>query len=463
MAVYITNGQEVVQFQTGISKQPRQYTTCDAQLDQKPIVRLNKRTRPQIESLCRSIHTGNLIDMHDYVSVLCFLMQKFLTAECETTFTTCGFTIAEEGETITPCDFVQLEYTQGNPPDVDATSSMTIESEQKELLAKMLAVNRHDAAIAVVGADASYASRVADQMIAAFAKAGVSTTSVTLGNSARFSVTIPYTRLLCAADMFFVKFPRHDLASLKVGTLTMAFKDMAQCNNVAYLHTLTGQPWTTLAFYTFERMLINEMMQIRCGEYWNEAYYFPYQSSMDLLNGKYTYYSNTKNPKFHTVVQILGMIAGQDRAFNARCIETPTATLVGQAIIYQMATSGESGYGKAVYAAEEDAAAFNNVQDADDPPSVRAGTFLTLLPDNAKYFRKVGQRSLTSAQERAETMNVRDGSFGAWIKTANISSLCREYSQRMKKANSSPEEDDSDDDDDETGSYVSISAAEDEP
>ena len=292
---------------------------------------------------------------------------------------------------------------------------MTSESDQKILLAKLIAAYRYQFALGITEADNTYAVRIETQIKAACSRAGLDIGSAAVSKADRFTVTTDFMRLLCAADMFFVKFPRHNLSPLKVGTLTMAYKDMSQVNNTLYLESLTGLEWTVLYFYTFEKGLIAELKKIDAGGWRNEIFYFPYQSAMSLLEGKCTYYSNTANPKFQNVVQLVGMMKSSSRSFNAFYLETPTPSQVGQAVIYMMASSGESS-------------------SSDDTVGQKAHKFFKDIGNQAQSYTDIARRCLNAAKNEARARPViRTGSFAEWIKWADVERICEVLLAQFKR------------------------------
>ena len=256
---YITTGREVVVHEAGIRKAPREYATCDAALAVKPTVRLHTRSVEELQKLYTLIAAGTAVDGPDYPTVLYSLIDKYLRDKCSEEFVACGLRIALADEVMSACAFVSVERTPQAPPVGDA-NLMTDEIHQKVLMARLLSSQRVSMAEGVKDPDGSYKTRVIRQIEVACAKASIIFKGCDIAFAGRFSVSQDYMRLLCCADMFFIKFPKHSLSSLKVGTLTMSFKDMSQCNNLAYMENLTGQRWPSMICYTYEVSLLNELM-----------------------------------------------------------------------------------------------------------------------------------------------------------------------------------------------------------
>ena len=424
---YIATAQGVYSYETGIRKAPREYSTCDAALTDKPSVILNRRDDVELRKIFTLINSGDPVDGVDYQTALFHLMRKHLVDTCDTEFVACGLVIAQAGENMTPCSFVSTAPLRDGPALPADVTQMTSEDEQKVLLARLLCAYRYHTVENTTDPDGTYKERVAKQMKTACAKASIILENPSMTFANRFSVAEDYLRLMCCADMFFMKFPRHALSSLKVGTLTMSFKDMAQCNNAAYIENLTGLRWPRLFCYTYESALLNEMKDIVPGDFWDCPFYFPYQSSMSLLGGKYTYYSNTKNPKFHNVVQIVGLMCSSTRAFNAYYVETPTALQVGQAIVYLMASTGEGGYEMRIFGDRDQAAIFSEGGDTVENSLERAKAFYETLGDRAEALRDAAMRSLHTARSFFSETNPRPKSFAEWLNGVDIDRLCRDF------------------------------------
>lgn len=257
-------------------------------------------------------------------------------------------------------------------------------------------------------------------------------------NDDKFAVTVDYMRVLSAADMFFIRFPNHHLSSLRVGTLVMSYKDMSQVNNTIYLKQLTGQPWVSMVYYTFESGLLTELFGIDPGVWYKEAYYFPYQSAMRLMGNKYTYYSNTKNPYFHNVVQIVGMMCSSPRAFNSYYVVTPTAMNIAQAIIYLAASTGESSFYEGVFfdteAGQMTLDADEEAEGADLPAWEKASAFVVALRSKAGRLSRAAHSNLVAAQKFGKAMGtMRQKSFGQWISGIDVGAYCTMFYDKMRE------------------------------
>lgn len=459
-SVYITTGFGVTTHMPSLRRPGREYGTCDEALRSKPEIYIYNRTADEIAKLCTSIHTGNAINLKDYVGVLAYLLEEYCKDICPDEFKPCNLEVGSPGVPMTPLDFLQKKIIAGDAPAVDDAAPMIEKSQRLSLLVRMLAAHRIQAAEEVQDKDKAYAKKIANQVRTAVGRIGIRLEGDRLVHSERFAILTEYMRLLSAADMFFIKFPKNDYASFKVGTLTMAFKDMSQMNNCLYLSALTGQPWEVVIFYIFEKSVANELSAIVPGQWWSEIFYFAYQSSMGLLGGKFTYYSNTKNPKLHNVIQLTGMMMGSPRAFNAYYMESPNAIQIGQALFMIMASTGEGGYIKAIYDAKDDAEEFDasiSGNDSTMTPSARASKFLAEIPKNATEYTEAATRMLRAAKRAAGNLHVtREKSFGKWVKEIDVESLTEALYEKMTetgrgaksvKGESSDEESDESDSD----------------
>ena len=90
---------EVTEIQTGIPGRTaaRQYGTCDDQLGDKPTVTINNRTDGDMEKIYASIKSSGEVELRDYITALCKLMDKYLKAKCEGEFKVKHLVIYRQG------------------------------------------------------------------------------------------------------------------------------------------------------------------------------------------------------------------------------------------------------------------------------------------------------------------------------------------------------------------------------
>lgn len=431
---------KVKAYAADLREDERQYATMDDEIAKgHPVVRIHQRTPEEYGMIYKHIKTGNKLDLSDYAGALLNLLNTFVEDKCEENFSACGLTICEAGANMSPENFLRRDYIKSKnipKPEIDSVTGMTDPDEQRGLMAMLLAANRMASVYSIVARVDEYATKVIQQIANACKKAAIDPGDVVLGNCEKFAVTVDFMRVLSAADMFFIKFPNHHLSSLRVGTLVMSYKDMSQVNNTIYLRQLTGQPWINMVYYTFESGLLNEFFGIEPGIWYREAYYFPYQSAMRLMGNKYTYYSNTKNPYFHNVVQIVGLMCSSLRAFNSYYVVTPTAMNIAQAIIYLAASTGESSFYEGVFlnveAGEitidpEEAAEGDNI-----PAWEKASEFIVDLKNKADKLSKAAHSNLMAAQKFGKSMGtMRQKSFGQWLSGIDVGAYCTMFYDKM--------------------------------
>jgi len=458
MTVFIVVDDDIHEYQPNLKKLDRQYGIMDDYIAAHlPLVRIYQRSDKELRRIYTRIDAGNSVNAGDYPTALASLLKKFVIDNCTEAFSSCGHQICAAGQNMTPLNFLKMgsiELAEGQTeiPGVDEATEMVDLDKQKTLMAKMLAVYRMVNAkeIAPVGDPQNdYVARVMKQIAQACRKAGLEVGTVSLVNQEKFCNTVDYMRLLSAADMFFIRHQSHPLSCLRVGTLVMSYKDMSQANNTAYMKSLTSQTWDNMVYYTFETGVVREVAGIKGGAFWDQLYFFPYQSAMHLLGDKYTYYSNTRSPYFHNVVQILGMMNGSTRSFNAYYIETPTALNTAQAVIYQLAGTGEGGFIEAIFDTRSEATASKAVKPKRPKTApLRAAQFYAHMPDKIDKMEEVAIRMLSVAKQMALQGSPRQRSFSEWLRYTDVKSHCGAFADMLRKQFPKPKTDDEDDDED---------------
>lgn len=126
-------------------------------------------------------------------------------------------------------------------------------------------------------------------------------------------------KMVAAIDMFFTKFPDHELNALRVCTLRSRFRDCTALLSIGYFASLVSleHESDTLDWFLTEKQA-DEAVQMmdRKQELTKEDSYFPYQSDMRLV--KKTYYSAAKNPHIYFVLHAAGTLLNSSRSKNAK-------------------------------------------------------------------------------------------------------------------------------------------------
>lgn len=414
--------------QVNIARDVRLYGTCDDQIKEHPEVVIAKRSEDDCKKIGWAILNNKKVDAHDVCAVLAYLLNKHVTQALTEDFAVCGLPIGSAGQVITPINFIRLRDTPPKTERVDEYSSMNPEDEIP-LLSRLLVTYRYHLAQEISASDNTYITRVTKAIRQAVEKLNVNLDSFSFQNATSIMHHESFMRLLCSTDMFFVAFPRHMCSCLKVGTLVMRFKDMSQVNNITYLEDMTGMPWNEVIYFTFDQSVIGEYTSINYGKWSAESYYYPYQSSMNLLDGKHTYMSNTRNPKFQNVVQILGILKISTRSFNSYITRLPVASEIAQSVLFFVATPGGSGFAFNFYKTADQlnqaARAVSAREHEGKHPFLVAKDFYEGIPENADIYTAVAEKSLNAAKDHAALMtSLRPRSYGEWIKNLNIDLAC---------------------------------------
>lgn len=110
-----------------------------------------------------------------------------------------------------------------------------------------------------------YKTKIAEHVQTAMSRNG-STNAVTaltlIGNYESFIKDKWFCALIAVIDMFLAKFPTHDLAPVRVGTLTTRLKDCSIITALAYIHDLTKMDSAELGKWIWDPNVANEIMAV---------------------------------------------------------------------------------------------------------------------------------------------------------------------------------------------------------
>jgi len=130
-----------------------------------------------------------------------------------------------------------------------------------------------------------------------------------------------YTVLIAAIDMFFHRFPKHDLAGCRIGTITSRNKSAAALNSLIYIRDLLGVSYGTLFSYLPYKLLLPEVKRMSKEESQElPNSYTHYLKEMGICPT--SPYSSTANPLCYTLFHIIGTVLGVDRSCNAACVSS---------------------------------------------------------------------------------------------------------------------------------------------
>lgn len=130
----------------------------------------------------------------------------------------------------------------------------------------------------------------------------------------------PYKQMLAIADMVLNKFPEHEFAQGRFGTIITRYKDCSALVGTAYLTELLGLTFLELSTWIWHPVIAKEYMQIlEPGNEMDKYYgYGPYFTALGLSDR--SPYAASSNPNLHLLIHVIGTIYGLERSRNARAV-----------------------------------------------------------------------------------------------------------------------------------------------
>lgn len=178
---------------------------------------------------------------------------------------------------------------------------------------------------------------------------------------------VSYNLIVAAYDMFFHRFQKHPLASLKIGTTPSRHRDCAALISYGYLMRLTGMKnLTDLMEWVFIDQVGDDIDRMyKEGEELEDPYsYFPYQVDLGLVTK--SAYSASTNPLFFQWAHTIGALLRAPRSLNARSItDQQIMQILGNAGIVAYVYANVFEYTK-VYVADGEKIIPEKVDDQDD-------------------------------------------------------------------------------------------------
>lgn len=132
-----------------------------------------------------------------------------------------------------------------------------------------------------------------------------------------------FNKLMAAIDMYMCRFPKHNFAYLRIGTLVSRFRDCVALTELTYICKTISMPPSEMARWIWTPLLADELVQLnRPGNEITEYHsYMPY--FMPLCLGDKSPYSAVANPNFHLWLHIVCITLGSKRSKNARMVGMP--------------------------------------------------------------------------------------------------------------------------------------------
>lgn len=131
-----------------------------------------------------------------------------------------------------------------------------------------------------------------------------------------------YKRLAAIIDMFLDRFPNHDHARLRMGTIVTRYKDSSLLNSIPYFHDILGVPGSVMVAWVWHRESASQMLKLLHSDNMiSEEYGFsPYGCALDLISKSIN--SITQNASLHIYIHSVAALCGKTRSMNAHCPES---------------------------------------------------------------------------------------------------------------------------------------------
>lgn len=148
---------------------------------------------------------------------------------------------------------------------------------------------------------------------------------------------IEYRILIATIDMYLVKFPLHDYADIRFGTLTSRFKDCGVISEWMYLMRNTRLSAYRLGYWVWTTPISEQVVKLtKAGEEMDQIdSYMLYYMEMRLATK--SKYSVTLSPDLHVWIHAYGAVSGLTRSKNARMMTDviyPEPLLAGAVLAY---------------------------------------------------------------------------------------------------------------------------------
>lgn len=143
---------------------------------------------------------------------------------------------------------------------------------------------------------------------------------------ASWTTNTTYRKLVAGIDMFYSRFRDHELAILRMCTLTSRFKDCAALLGLGYLANILGVTISDVAEWVFVDRMRREFQQLMHPNQEIDLLesFCPYL--MDLGLSKKSPYSSSANPNLHTWIHTVGCTFKVDRSKHARMMSDACLT-----------------------------------------------------------------------------------------------------------------------------------------
>jgi len=155
---------------------------------------------------------------------------------------------------------------------------------------------------------------------------------------------LEYTGLIASLDMFFNRFPKHEFASCRLGTLNSRFKACGALTSlISFAYKVNRSFADVLEHFPFIP-LAKEIKRLSKDQGQDDPFSFtPYLKDMGIC--RISPYSSKANPLIYTLLHITGTCMGHERSMRAlRVTEESQEQLLRIGVFAGMALQNFSGY-----------------------------------------------------------------------------------------------------------------------
>ncbi|AJR28328.1 nucleoprotein [Kamese virus] len=296
-----------------------QYTKAffDANGNHAPTLTIEQSTfsLQQIRGIIHDgIIRGNLRVQHviRYLYLVCVQITAVLDARWETH----RVVIGDQGTTVNPFSMYNVVFDETNTIDAAATNG--IEADQDYWMVLYLLFIYRYSRITNANYQGALLDRFRVQVLTAYPTPGQFQTPK--GVYKAWLNNRNYTKIIAGIDMFFCKFPNHELAYLRFGTVTSRFRDCAALLALNHLKSTAKMEGDEIFAWMFLQQLEEEAYTLmREEEELDQSdSYTPYMMDMGL--SLKSPYSASACPSIYTWCHFIGSWLVSTRSRNARMI-----------------------------------------------------------------------------------------------------------------------------------------------
>lgn len=235
-------------------------------------------------------------------------------------------TLAKAGQVVNPREFYDVAVIRSETYHYKPALPVTVFATDNTLVFLLCYVHRM--ALAGPNATPDYTNSLVDRA-AEFIKGGpfygtADELKVALQSAKSLSADLAnhasFTALVCALDMFFVTFPAHPLAKMRMATLHMYCKDYTILGDIRHMQDISGLParkWVQWVWVNEANAELAELVSIMKFCNIKESY-FPYLRGFGELTK--SPFAVGLSPTLHAFIHCFGSLKGDKRSQSARLL-----------------------------------------------------------------------------------------------------------------------------------------------